>query len=66
MYLFTDVVKSLGDVPVLQLHVQGVAQESQTASGPQHPVSFHQELLPVEPVSRGHGRHKVHLARSDR
>lgn len=61
MHLFTDIIERVGHVPVLQLHVHGVAQESQAASGPQHPVGLQEELLPVEPMSCRHGRHKVHL-----
>ncbi len=66
MNLFTDVIERVGDVPILQPHVHGVAQERQAAPRPQHPVSFLEELRAVEPVSRRHGRHKVHLARSKR
>lgn len=65
--LVTDAVECrAGDVPVLQLHRHGVAQQSQAASRPQHPVGLQEELLVVEPVSRRHGRQKVHLAGSKR
>lgn len=63
-HLFADAVELVGDVSVFQLHVQGVAEESQAASASQHPVSLHQELLPLEPVSRSHGGHQIHLART--
>ncbi|KAG7239306.1 hypothetical protein INR49_029271 [Caranx melampygus] len=47
------------------LHVHGVGPEGQAASRPQHPVSLLEEPLVVEPVSRCHGRHKVHLSGSE-
>lgn len=58
---FADAVELVGDVSVFQLHVHGVAEESQAASGSQHTVSLYQELLALEPVGRSHGRHQIHL-----
>lgn len=66
VHLFTDEVELVGDFSVVQLHVHGVAEESQAASGPQHPVGLGEELLPFKPVSRCHGRHQIHLARTKR
>lgn len=63
-HLLTDAAELVGDFSVFQLHVHGVAEESQAASRPQHPVGFYEELLPLKPVSRCHGRHQVHLARA--
>lgn len=61
-HLLADVVERVGGVAVLQLHVHGVAEQSQASAWPQHPVSLQQELLPVEPVRRRHGRQEVDLA----
>ena len=66
MYLFTDDIEHAGNVPILQLHVHRVAEQSQAPSGPQHPISFQEELRAVEPVSRRHGCHEIHLTRSKR
>lgn len=61
VYLFTDVSELGGDFSIFQFHVHGVAQQSQAASGPQHPVSLREELLPLKPMRRCHGRHQIHL-----
>lgn len=60
MYLVTDVIKCVGNIPILQLHIAGVAPSSQAASRPQHPVCFHEELWAVEALSCRHGHHEVH------
>lgn len=61
VYLSTDVSELGGDFSIFQFHVHGVAQQSQAASGPQHPVSLREELLPLKPMRRCHGRHQIHL-----
>lgn len=63
MNLFAYVIESAGDVPVLKLHVHGVAKESQAASRLQHPVSLLEEPLVIKPMSCCHGTQKVHLSR---
>ena len=66
MYLSTDVIKCVRNIPKLQLCIAGVAPSSQAASRSQHPVSFQEELRAVEPLSCWHGHHEVHLTGSKR
>jgi len=63
LHLFTDGVQGVGAAAcAAQLHVHGVVEQGQAATGLQHPVGLLEETRPVEPVEGRHGGHQIYGA----
>lgn len=60
-HLLADLVQFLPvAVGEAELHVNGVVEQSQAATGLQDPVGLLEEAGPVKPVEGRHGCHQVH------